>query len=114
MIFAVLLVQTALNGAAPITSLALTALIYSVCLWLDPNRQVPGPALRLLRSLGSYSMAIFLAHTIFSAAVRIGLIQLGMTALAPQLILASLAGILGPILLVLLARRLRLQRLLGL
>lgn len=113
-IFAVLLAQVALSGGASISSLALTVLLYSVCLWLDPNRRVPGPTLRLLRTLGRYSMAIFLAHTIFSAAVRIGLIQVDYTALVPQLLLASLAGLLGPILLVLLARRLRLQRLLGL
>lgn len=50
-----------------------------------------------LAFLGRRSLEIFLAHVIFTAATRIALIQLGVTAVAPHLVLGTLIGIAGPL-----------------
>lgn len=67
----------------------------------------------VLRRLGQASMAIFLAHTIFTGGVRSLLIVVGVSDPAIYLILGILAGILGPLLLADMARRMGWTRLLG-
>ena len=80
---------------------------------IDPDtREAPAPV-QLLRWLGLYSLPIFLAHTIFSAALRIGLLSYGFDNVVLHLVGATVIGLLGPILLVMITRRLRIAKLLG-
>jgi fucose 4-O-acetylase-like acetyltransferase len=59
-----------------------------------------------IRLLGRYSLEIYVAHTIASAAVRIALLKFAhVTTLAPHLILGTLAGLCLPITLVLIFDR---------
>jgi fucose 4-O-acetylase-like acetyltransferase len=63
-----------------------------------------GPASRLLVFLGLSSMGIYLAHTIFSAGIRAVLGRFT-TDLTFHMILGTLAGIIGPLILYVLIRR---------
>ena len=76
---------------------------------LDPGSRV----LNAARFLGQHSMAIFLAHTVFSAAMRIGLLQAGMSDPNLHLFMGTAIGLAGPLALALLAKRLGVSRLLG-
>lgn len=67
-----------------------------------------------LQQLGRYSMAVFLAHTVFSAPMRIVLTSFGVTATAPHFAAGMAAGLIGPVLMVALLRKLRLTGALGL
>ena len=67
----------------------------------------------VIRLLGQHSMAVFLAHTIFSAATRIALIKIGISDPSLHLILGTAIGLAGPLALALWAQRLRVTRLLG-
>lgn len=64
-------------------------------------------------ALGRNSMAIFLAHTIFSAGVRIALAQAGVTDPVLNLVLGIVAGLVGPLVLAALVWRAGLTRLAG-
>lgn len=66
-----------------------------------------------LALLGRASMAIFLAHTIFSAGLRIALVRMGLDDPALHIIAGTLIGIAGPLLLWHLARRTGTDRWLG-
>ncbi|MEM7519947.1 MAG: acyltransferase family protein, partial [Pseudomonadota bacterium] len=110
---AVLLGGGPFNWTSMLVSLVLVVLISTVVAHVDANRERPPTGIALLRLLGQYSMAIFLAHTIFSAAFRIGLLAVGVDGLAPHLITAVVVGILGPILLVHFSRLMRVEKLLG-
>lgn len=70
----------------------------------------PGGVLALL---GRATMPIFLAHTIFSAALRIGLVQLGLTDPTLHLVAGTLVGLVGPLLMWRLALRLGISRWIG-
>jgi fucose 4-O-acetylase-like acetyltransferase len=100
----------ALSASGPdlIWSLILTvsALVLLSC-------PAPAPLARAFTALGAASMAIYLAHTIFSAALREALLVLGVEALTPQIILGTLIGIAGPLFLLWVARRTRTVRILG-
>lgn len=72
------------------------------------------PGVRILTVLGGASMAIYLAHTIFSATTREVLLALGVTSLPLHVLASVLAGVLGPYLFFLLARRLKLSGIFGL
>jgi hypothetical protein len=72
------------------------------------------PGVRILTVLGGASMAIYLAHTIFSATTREVLLALGVTSLPLHVLASVLAGVLGPYLFFLLARRLKLSGFFGL
>lgn len=67
-----------------------------------------------LAAIGTLSLPIYLAHTIFAAPTRIGLLQLGLTDPLTHIIFGTLAGLTGPIVMALTARRLGLSRVLGL
>lgn len=90
--------------------------------WGAPILAIPGVMLILLISmqlrmggkffacmfalLGRRSLEIFVAHTIFSAGLRIAFLKLGVTtSLSVHLLGASVAGFVGPLLLVYLASR---------
>ena len=63
--------------------------------------------------LGRISMAIYLSHTIFSAAARIALQQAGVMDLSVHMLAGLAFGLLGPVLLFLAAQRTGTVRLLG-
>lgn len=64
--------------------------------------------------LGVISLAIYVMHTMFSAATRIALFKLGIDDIATHLILGIVAGILGPIPVFLVAQKFRILRAIGL
>ena len=70
-------------------------------------------ARRWLERLGQQTMPIYLTHVIFSAATRLILRQAGVEALWPHLLLGTLAGLAGPVLLIWAARRAGVSRLIG-
>lgn len=74
---------------------------------------VGAPIARILSRLGIASMAIYLAHTIFSAALREALFVAGIRDLSLQMFLGTLIGVVGPLVLLDLARRTRTTAILG-
>ncbi len=58
------------------------------------------PGLGFLRTLGAYSLHIYVAHSMASAASRIALHRIGVEAPAIQIVLGTAAGILAPLALV--------------
>ena len=111
--FAVLLVMETRGGAALAVALCLTVLAWGVLARLDPGTERASALVRWLRYLGLYSLAIFLAHTIFSAAFRIALLKVGIDNLPVHLIVATAVGLAGPIVLVWISRRLGVAKVLG-
>lgn len=71
-----------------------------------------GALLRLAVRVGQLSMPIYLAHTVFTAGTRMVLSKLT-TDPALHLVLGTLAGLIGPVLLYLAVRRIMSPRLLG-
>ena len=67
----------------------------------------------VLQQLGQMTMAIFLAHTIFSAATRIVFLKLGVNDPIIHLTLGTATGVIGPTVMYHLAQRLNLSRVLG-
>ncbi len=63
--------------------------------------------------LGVFSLPIYLAHTIFSALTRGILLDLSVTSFWVHLSLGTLFGVVGPLLMALLAKRFNLSRVLG-
>lgn len=63
---------------------------------------------------GRISMTLYLAHTVFSAFTRIALVKMGVDDLAVHLVAGVLAGLVGPIVMLIVARRLGMAALLGL
>jgi fucose 4-O-acetylase-like acetyltransferase len=80
---------------------------------LNPIRAVAG-RLGWLALLGTRSGVIYVVHVQFTAATRIVLMKLGITAIPVHLGLAVLAGLLGPLIVFEGLRRLRLAALFGL
>lgn len=72
------------------------------------------PVLPWLAPLGQASAAIYVAHVLFSAALRIGLLQGGVTSVVLHLALGLAGGIFGPYLLWRLLQRWKLARIAGL
>lgn len=68
---------------------------------------------RTLQFLGMASMAIYLMHTIFSAALRSLLLALDITDLSTHLLLGTLIGIVASLIGFWIAQRLRISKLLG-
>lgn len=66
----------------------------------------PGPAGRGLAYLGQRSLPIFLAHIIFASGTRIVLVEAGVEGLAVHLVLGTLAGLVGSLVLFELSRAL--------
>jgi fucose 4-O-acetylase-like acetyltransferase len=72
------------------------------------------PALRWVAGLGTASLAIYVSHTIFSAAARIALLQAGVTDIVVHMVVGTLVGLLCPAVLYGTARRVGLSAKLGL
>ena len=81
----------------------LTALVISACTCLFLVRT--HIELRWLAWIGVYSFAIYLFHTMFSAATRIVLLQLGVTSIPILFTLGLVAGVSGPIAAAMILRR---------
>jgi fucose 4-O-acetylase-like acetyltransferase len=77
------------------------------------DRSQDAPLLRFLGFLGMASMAIFVAHVELTAGTRIGLLKLGVHNLTMHLIAGCIAGVGGPLMLYMIAKRWRLMRVLG-
>lgn len=73
----------------------------------------PSAALRLLSLLGQGSMAIYLTHTIFSAALRIAMLKFDIDGLILVLFATTAVGLVLPLVGLAVARRLRITKLLG-
>ena len=101
-IFIAVEAQIILSGAPASVALALLVglvLLVSVLIVVRALTPLGGPVLRLLQMLGVNSMAIYLMHTVFSAATRIGLLKvIGTSNLALHLLCAVLAGLFLPLL----------------
>ncbi len=111
-------VQVIAYGLDPSTALDMmlamyaTACVMLLCRWLAEQ---PGLSrvLRPLIALGAASMAIYLAHTFFSAPIRAILLRLDITTLLVHVLLGTLIGIVGPWVLYRISARLGARRLLG-
>ena len=101
------------HWATLVQSLGLTMLICILISWFDSSEEEPGGAVRVLRYLGLCSLPIFLAHTIFSAAFRIGMLKVGVDNLTVHLVVATIVGLLGPIVLARISAALGMRRVLG-
>lgn len=111
--FAAMIALLGPEKASVVWSLVLVMLGWMVWLYVDRSAVVTGPVLNALRYLGQGSMVIYLAHTAFSAALRIALIKVGLEDLSLLLILTVAIGVFGPLLVLSVARKLRLTRILG-
>lgn len=90
----------------------LGSLVLSACILVAFSGLSAGIS-KPLAFLGGASMAIYLSHTIFSASLREALFVIGIDSLAIHMILATLIGLIGPLILLTLARRTGTIRLLG-
>ncbi|MEW9919821.1 acyltransferase family protein [Marimonas sp. MJW-29] len=112
-VFGLLIWNASQIWASLLVSLVLTVSACIVFARLDPGAERPSAPIAFLRLLGLYSLPIFLAHTIFSAAFRIGLLKVGVDGLNVHLLVATIVGLAGPIALVWGSRRLGVAKLLG-
>jgi len=88
-------------------SLVLVLLAWQAWLVVDRKTVASGRIITTLRYLGNASMAIFLCHTLFSAALRIFLLKLGLDGLLFVLIATTLIGLLAPLAVLWVARRIK-------
>jgi fucose 4-O-acetylase-like acetyltransferase len=95
---------------SPVASGSVLALLLLPSLIFLSKRFAGGPSVRALAYLGRISLAIFVTHTIFSAATRVLLMAAGIEDVALHLVLGVLAGLLGPLALYLAAARFGLLR----
>lgn len=112
---AVVLFAAVLHGLPTVPlSLGLVLFLWVIIAHLDKGGAQPFWLIGGLRYLGQASMAIYLTHTIFSAALRFGLTGMDVTAVTVHLVLATAVGVLCPLAVLWLARRLGITRFLGL
>lgn len=97
-----------LNILSALVTLLFLALSQSITRFWQSGQLMSG-----IQFLGRHSMAVFLAHTAFSAAMRIVLLKTGISDPNLHLLLGTVVGLLGPVALALFAQRLRVTRLLG-
>lgn len=113
LVFAALLMSVGPQKASALVSLGLVIFGWYSWLGVDADlRTVAGP-LRFLRMLGQASMAIYLTHTAFSAALRIVLLKIGVSDLTVILIATTVVGVLAPLGVLGVARRTQTAKLLG-
>lgn len=87
--------------------------IFGWMAWQGVDTGGDNRVLRVLRYLGKTSMVIYLTHTIFSAALRIAMLKFGLDSLPLVLIATTLIGLILPLVVLTVAQRLRLTKLLG-
>lgn len=85
-----------------LTSLQLSPILSGLvlsCLLLPPVMAASahfGSCLQALAFLGAISLAIYVMHTMFSAALRIAFLQVGVSDLALHLVFGTAVGLIGP------------------
>ncbi|MHA7774202.1 acyltransferase family protein [Roseibium sp. M-1] len=89
------------------------AMVLSCCVLAVFSRLADERLVRLAAVLGVASMAIFVSHTIFSAFLREMLLQAGITDTVTHVCCGIAIGLLGPLTLFFLTRRLAMRRWLG-
>ncbi|WP_425091786.1 acyltransferase family protein [Tropicimonas sp. S265A] len=99
-----------------LSSIILIILLWSLCISAKTVAPYLAPLFlgQALLTFGKASLAIFVAHTVFSAAMRIVLMGFGIESAALHMILGLGIGIAGPIVLLLAAYRAGVARKLGL
>ena len=112
-VFAVLVWTLPFAGMALPLGPLLTAMVLSLLFVAVFVALGNGAAGRWFAVLGQASMAIFLAHTIFSAALREVLLKLGVTDGVLHVVSGTLIGLAAPLVLYVLARRFGWTRRLG-
>jgi len=109
LLFAHFPVTAARTAAATVCILAVAVLSQVIAQY----RRVDAVA-AWLAILGVHSMSIYLAHVIFSSSLRIGLHLSGIQSVMLHLLLGTMAGVVGPLILYRFAVRYKTNRLLGL
>ncbi|MGC6488491.1 MAG: hypothetical protein ACON4Z_12665 [Planctomycetota bacterium] len=87
--------------------------LLSVCFVTAVAGLRPGRLLRALAALGQGSMAIYLAHTIFSAALRAVLVKVGVVDETAHVLLGTAVGLGAPMVLYGITQRLGVSKYLG-
>ncbi|WP_299412870.1 acyltransferase [uncultured Sulfitobacter sp.] len=88
-------------------------LIFGWMAWPHVDNGGETRVLQGLLYLGKTSMVIYLTHTIFSATLRIAMLKIEIDSLSFILLATTLIGLIAPLLVLAVARRLRLTKLLG-
>lgn len=88
-------------------------IIFAWMVWLGADQGADVWLLRTLRYLGKVSMVIYLTHTIFSAALRIVMVRVGLDDLTLVLATTTLIGLTAPVAVLCGARKLRMAKQLG-
>lgn len=99
------------NGALP---LQLAVIVCILTLFQAGHTHLSQPVRSSLSYMGAVSMAIYLMHTIFSASLRAALVAAHITDPTAHIVAGTLIGIMGPIIALSVAQRLRLARITGL
>lgn len=86
--------------------IASTGGVVAVLLWSNLLARAGRPA-EILQYIGERSMAVFIAHVLFMAATRIMLVRLGVDQVGAHLLLGTIIGVVGPLVLLWLSQRLR-------
>lgn len=107
------MVSMGVTAGGPWLSTAATALASFGFVVVFANLPIGAKSTAWLGRLGQYTMPIYLTHVIFSATTRLVLLRLGYDGLTLHLLLGTLAGLLGPLLLIWLAKRAGLSAALG-
>lgn len=103
---AIVMLCVSLDWQKPLIGRLLVAIVgcgglMAIGVWLSSQRWG-----MVFRELGKASLAIFVAHTIFSAGIRTVLLKLGFLQMELHLLLGILAGLVGPFLLLVIEKRL--------
>ncbi len=97
-------------GVAAVMSFCVLALSQILC----RGRRAESRGVGVLVALGQATLAIFVAHTIFSAAFRVALLKAGVTFVPVYVVGVTLVGLFGPLALLHLADRCNLSAVAGL
>lgn len=113
-VFAVILLANPIENQPKLVTHGL-AIVLCLSLMAGMSRAsdfAPG-LMHALSVIGTASMAIYLAHTFFSATIRIVLVELGITALGPHIVLGTILGCAMPLVMLSLTQHLGKDRFLG-
>jgi fucose 4-O-acetylase-like acetyltransferase len=97
-----------LAGQTPAMALATLGFIMLIA-----NLPMGAAVTARLAALGQQTMPIYLTHVIFSAVTRMVLLRIGVDGIALHLVFGTVAGLIGPLALVWLARRIGVSALVG-
>lgn len=109
------LMYTVVAGIAPAAG-TFSSLALLICFWIawsGVDRGGRARALSALRYLGNASMVIYLTHTVFSAALRIVLVKVGVDEVTIILFATTIVGLVASLAVLWVARKMRAVKLLG-